>query len=77
MTPRNLERAEFTGSEKSGAARIKEMFSNARRYAPPFVFVDEIDVIAGRHERKDRGRRAIFEALIAQLDGEKGTTGVD
>lgn len=69
--------AEFTDSEKSGAARINEMFSIARRNAPSFVFVDEIDAIAGRHARKDPRRRATFEALIAQLDGEKEKTGVD
>ncbi|WOG97940.1 hypothetical protein DCAR_0417281 [Daucus carota subsp. sativus] len=69
--------AEFTDSEKSGAARINEMFSIARRNAPAFVFVDEIDAIAGRHARKDPRRRATFEALIAQLEGEKEKTGVD
>lgn len=69
--------AEFTDSEKSGAARINEMFSIARRNAPSFVFVDEVDAIAGRHARKDPRRRATFEALIAQLDGEKEKTGVD
>ncbi|KAL5813277.1 hypothetical protein ACOSQ3_028227 [Xanthoceras sorbifolium] len=69
--------AEFTDSEKSGAARINEMFSIARRNAPAFIFVDEIDAIAGRHARKDPRRRATFEALIAQLDGEKEKTGVD
>ncbi|KAL0443136.1 UNVERIFIED_CONTAM: ATP-dependent zinc metalloprotease FTSH 12, chloroplastic [Sesamum latifolium] len=62
--------AEFTDSEKSGAARINELFSTARRNAPAFVFVDEIDAIAGRHARKDPRRSATFEALIAQLDGE-------
>ncbi|XP_071722669.1 LOW QUALITY PROTEIN: ATP-dependent zinc metalloprotease FTSH 12, chloroplastic-like, partial [Rutidosis leptorrhynchoides] len=69
--------AEFTDSEKSGAARINEIFSIARRNAPSFIFVDEIDAIAGRHARKDPRRRATFEALIAQLDGEKEKTGVD
>ncbi|KAL3627120.1 ATP-dependent zinc metalloprotease FTSH 12, chloroplastic [Castilleja foliolosa] len=69
--------AEFTDSEKSGAARINELFSIARRNAPAFVFVDEIDAIAGRHARKDPRRRATFEALISQLDGEKEKTGVD
>ncbi|MED6144837.1 ATP-dependent zinc metalloprotease FTSH 12, chloroplastic [Stylosanthes scabra] len=64
--------AEFTDSEKSGAARINEMFSIARRNAPCFVFVDEIDAIAGRHARRDPRRRATFEALIAQLDGDSG-----
>ncbi|GMN53747.1 hypothetical protein TIFTF001_022881 [Ficus carica] len=68
--------AEFTDSEKSGAARINEMFSIARRNAPSFVFVDEIDAIAGRHARKDPRRRATFEALIAQLDGDIAQNGV-
>ncbi|KAK1264421.1 hypothetical protein QJS04_geneDACA014984 [Acorus gramineus] len=69
--------AEFTDSEKSGAARVNEIFSVARRNAPSFVFVDEIDAIAGRHARKDPRRRAAFNALISQLDGEKEKTGVD
>ncbi|KAL8211227.1 hypothetical protein R6Q57_005664 [Mikania cordata] len=45
--------------------------------APAFIFVDEIDAIAGRHARKDARRRSTFDALIAQLDGEKEKTGVD
>ncbi|XP_011628477.1 ATP-dependent zinc metalloprotease FTSH 12, chloroplastic [Amborella trichopoda] len=69
--------AEFTDSEKSGAARINEIFSIARRNAPCFVFIDEIDAIAGRHARKDPRRGATFEALMSQLDGEKEKTGVD
>ncbi|KAK2654349.1 hypothetical protein Ddye_014205 [Dipteronia dyeriana] len=69
--------AEFTDSEKSGVARINEMFSTARRNAPAFIFVDEIDAIAGRQAIKDPRRRATFEALIAQLDGEKEKTGID
>ncbi|WJX87517.1 ATP-dependent zinc metalloprotease FTSH 12, chloroplastic, variant 2 [Trifolium repens] len=69
--------AEFTDSEKSGAARINQMFSLARRNAPCFVFVDEIDAIAGRHTRKDPRRRATFDVLISQLDGLKVKSGVD
>ncbi|KAG6489752.1 hypothetical protein ZIOFF_051030 [Zingiber officinale] len=37
---------------------------------PSFVFVDEIDAIAGRHARKDPRRCATFNAMIAQLNGE-------
>ncbi|KAM7532394.1 hypothetical protein LguiB_035804 [Lonicera macranthoides] len=69
--------AEFTESNKSGAARINQLFSSARKHAPAFIFVDEIDAIAGRFARRDPRRKATFEALIAQLDGEKVTTGVD
>ncbi|KAJ0041943.1 hypothetical protein Pint_18129 [Pistacia integerrima] len=49
----------------------------AVQHAPAFIFVDEIDAIAGRHARKDPRGRATFEALIAQLDGDKEKTGVD
>lgn len=69
--------AEFSDSDKSGAARINQLFYMAKRNAPSFVFVDEIDAIAGRHARKDPRRRATFEALITQLDGGKEKTGVD
>ncbi|CAA2974678.1 ATP-dependent zinc metalloprotease FTSH 12, chloroplastic [Olea europaea subsp. europaea] len=70
--------AEFTDSEKSGAARINELFSIARRksivQAPAFVFVDEIDAIAGRHlksniavrwkERTCVDRFSLWQAVI-------------
>ncbi|CAH9053081.1 unnamed protein product [Cuscuta epithymum] len=69
--------AEFTDSEKSGATKINQLFSVARRNAPAFVFIDEIDAIAGRHARKDPRRSETFEALISQLDGEEEKTGVD
>ncbi|KAH9620703.1 hypothetical protein KSS87_010135 [Heliosperma pusillum] len=69
--------AEFTDSERSGAAKINELFATARRNAPSFVFIDEIDAIAGRHAKNDPRRRATYEALISQLDGEKVRTGVD
>ncbi|XP_074302652.1 ATP-dependent zinc metalloprotease FTSH 12, chloroplastic-like [Silene latifolia] len=69
--------AEFTDSERSGAAKINGLFSAARRNAPSFVFIDEIDAIAGRHAKNDPQRRATYEALISQLDGEKVKTGVD
>nr|QKY65103.1 FTSH protease 12 [Passiflora contracta] len=69
--------AELVDRETGGAVRINEMFSIARRNAPSFVFVDEIDAIAGRHAKKDPRRLETFNALIAQLDGEKERTGVD
>ncbi|CAA0842133.1 ATP-dependent zinc metalloprotease FTSH 12-chloroplastic [Striga hermonthica] len=69
--------ADFTDTEKSGAAKINNLFAVARRNAPAFVFIDEIDAIAGRYAKKDQQRRATFEALIDQLDGERGKIGVD
>ncbi|KAJ0099441.1 hypothetical protein Patl1_20822 [Pistacia atlantica] len=44
--------AEFIDSEKSGAARIDEMFSLARRNTPAFIFVDEMMLLLeGMQER--------------------------
>ncbi|PIN12222.1 hypothetical protein CDL12_15169 [Handroanthus impetiginosus] len=69
--------AEFIDSEKRGAAKMNQLFSMARKNAPAFVFVDEIDAIAGRYSRRDPQRGATFDALIAQLDAEKERTGID
>ncbi|GLT31963.1 hypothetical protein SLA2020_066600 [Shorea laevis] len=69
--------AEFTDIENRGKRRIDEMFSIARRNAPSFVFIDEIDAIAGRHANKDPRLRGTLEALFAQLDGERERTGID
>ncbi|KAK4398751.1 ATP-dependent zinc metalloprotease FTSH 12, chloroplastic [Sesamum angolense] len=90
--------AEFTDSEKSGAARINELFQlQGEMTRVLIIFTCEAgpglaylqtyyiyehryayaDAIAGRHARKDPRRSATFEALIAQLDGEKVKTGVD
>ncbi|PHU15062.1 ATP-dependent zinc metalloprotease FTSH 12, chloroplastic [Capsicum chinense] len=65
----------------SGPPRTgKTLFAQtlAKESGIPFVFAsDEIDVIVGRHTRKDPCRKATFESLITQLDGEKEKTGVD
>nr|QKY65085.1 FTSH protease 12 [Passiflora tenuiloba] len=68
---------ELLDSKRGGSVRINEMFSIARRNAPSFVFVDEIDAIAGRHAREDPKRMQTLNALIAQLEREKEKTGVD
>ncbi|KAJ3698854.1 hypothetical protein LUZ61_002559 [Rhynchospora tenuis] len=70
--------ADFSDSEKkSGAAMINQLFMIARRNAPSFVFIDEIDAIAGRNARLDKRRHATFDALLSQLDGDKKKTGID
>ncbi|KAJ4754538.1 ATP-dependent zinc metalloprotease FtsH [Rhynchospora pubera] len=63
--------------KKSGAAMINRLFITARRNAPSFVFIDEIDAIAGRNARLDKRRSSTFNALLSQLDGDKEKTGVD
>ncbi|GAB2222867.1 hypothetical protein Droror1_Dr00016998 [Drosera rotundifolia] len=67
--------AEFT--EEDGVRKIYKLFSDARRNAPSFVFVDEIDAIAGKNAMKDAFRRSSLKTLLAQLDGEKEDTGFD
>nr|QKY65079.1 FTSH protease 12 [Passiflora auriculata] len=69
--------AELLDSKRGGSVRINEMFSIARRNAPSFVFVDEIDAIAGRHAREDPKGMQTLNALIAQLDRDKEKNGVD
>ncbi|KAJ1698390.1 hypothetical protein LUZ63_006902 [Rhynchospora breviuscula] len=70
--------ADFADSEKkSGAAMINQLFITARRNAPSFVFIDEIDAIVGRNAKLDKRRSATFDALLSQLDGDKEKTGVD
>ncbi|KAK7342884.1 hypothetical protein VNO80_25842 [Phaseolus coccineus] len=48
------------------------MFSIARRNAPCFVFVDEIDAIAGRHARKDPREGQLLRLLLHSLMGTFG-----
>ncbi|KAL5975755.1 ATP-dependent zinc metalloprotease FTSH 12, chloroplastic [Asimina triloba] len=67
--------ADFAGGESSGPAKVREVFAIARRniynmQAPSFIFVDEIDAIVGIGARRDRRRRAAFNALLRELDGE-------
>lgn len=38
--------------------------------APSFVFIDEIDALAGKNVNDDAERRATFHQLLAELDGE-------
>ncbi|KAL8229050.1 hypothetical protein R6Q57_013950 [Mikania cordata] len=73
----NLHSSESLISKLDPSAAIDNTFVILSSQAPAFIFVDEIDAIVGRHARKDARRRSTFDALIAQLDGEKEKTGVD
>lgn len=37
------------------ASRVKDLFNNARSYAPSIIFVDEIDAIGGKRGGPDIG----------------------
>lgn len=70
--------AEFAESgTKSGSQKIFELFFTARANAPSFIFIDEVDALAGKHANDDPERKSTFEQLLSQLDGEEDNTNVE
>ncbi|KAL2635062.1 hypothetical protein R1flu_006541 [Riccia fluitans] len=70
--------AEFVESSTgNGSDKIFDIFFTARANAPSFIFIDEIDALAGKNVNDDAERRATFEQLLAELDGEPEDTDVD
>jgi cell division protease FtsH len=63
-----------------GAARVRDMFDQAKKHAPCIVFIDEIDAV-GRQRGAGLGggndeREQTLNQLLVELDGFEGTTGV-
>jgi len=63
-----------------GAARVRDMFEQAKKAAPCIVFIDEIDAV-GRQRGAGLGggndeREQTLNQLLVELDGFEGTTGV-
>ncbi|KAG6543383.1 hypothetical protein Mapa_015297 [Marchantia paleacea] len=70
--------AEFVESSTgNGSDKIFDIFFTARANAPSFIFIDEIDALAGKNVNDDAERRATFEQLLAELDGEPEDTDVE
>ncbi len=63
-----------------GAARVRDMFEQAKKHAPCIVFIDEIDAV-GRHRGAGLGgghdeREQTLNQLLVEMDGFEGTEGV-
>ena len=63
-----------------GAARVRDMFTQAKASAPAIVFVDEIDAV-GRHRGAGMGgghdeREQTLNQLLVEMDGFEGSEGI-
>ncbi|MDR0996233.1 MAG: ATP-dependent zinc metalloprotease FtsH, partial [Zoogloeaceae bacterium] len=63
-----------------GAARVRDMFDNAKKNAPCIVFIDEIDAV-GRHRGAGLGggndeREQTLNQLLVEMDGFEGHTSI-
>ena len=63
-----------------GAARVRDLFADARKKAPAIIFIDEIDAIGGRRGSAHFGgndeREQTLNQLLAEMDGFDPATGV-
>ena len=63
-----------------GAARVRDMFEQAKKHAPCIVFIDEIDAV-GRQRGAGLGggndeREQTLNQLLVEMDGFEGAMGV-
>ncbi|MGA7295968.1 MAG: ATP-dependent zinc metalloprotease FtsH [Rhodanobacteraceae bacterium] len=63
-----------------GAARVRDMFEQAKKHAPCIIFIDEIDAV-GRHRGAGMGgghdeREQTLNQLLVEMDGFEGSEGV-
>ena len=63
-----------------GAARVRDMFEQAKKHAPCIIFIDEIDAV-GRQRGAGLGggndeREQTLNQLLVEMDGFEGTEGV-
>ena len=63
-----------------GAARVRDLFAEAKMSAPAIVFIDEIDAVGGRRSNNAIGgnqeREQTLNQLLVELDGFEARTGV-
>ena len=63
-----------------GAARVRDMFENAKKHAPCIIFIDELDAV-GRHRGAGLGggndeREQTLNQMLVEMDGFEGSSGV-
>ena len=63
-----------------GAARVRDMFKNAKEKSPCIIFIDELDAV-GRHRGAGLGgghdeREQTLNQLLVEMDGFEGNEGV-
>ena len=63
-----------------GAARVRDMFENAKKQAPCIIFIDEIDAV-GRHRGAGMGggndeREQTLNQMLVEMDGFEPNSGV-
>ena len=63
-----------------GAAKVRDLFQQAKEKAPCIVFIDEIDAIGGKRSGGNIGshdeREQTLNQLLTEMDGFEGNTGV-
>jgi cell division protease FtsH len=62
-----------------GAARVRDLFADARRRAPSIIFIDEIDAIGQRRGGQivsNDERDQTLNQMLAEMDGFDASTGV-
>jgi cell division protease FtsH len=62
-----------------GAARVRDLFSEARKRAPSIVFIDEVDAIGQRRGAgfvSNDEREQTLNQMLAEMDGFDSATGV-
>jgi len=64
-----------------GAARVRDLFSEARKRAPAIIFIDEVDAIGQRRAGagvavSNDEREQTLNQLLAEMDGFDPTTGI-
>jgi len=63
-----------------GAARVRDLFTKARKAAPAIVFIDELDAVGGKRSSGARTgndeREHTLNQLLVEMDGFVGDSGV-